>query len=578
MLRSGWTIGNGAGVKKLINDPRHVVREALEGLVLTQPGTALLGDRLIVVQADRVVSATNRARVPVALVSGGGAGHEPAHAGYVGRGMLTAAVSGEVFSSPSVDSVLDVVRAVTGDAGCLLIVKSYTGDRLNFGLAAELARADGLAVEMVVVADDVAVADSDANAGRRGLAGTVLVHKAAGAAAEAGRPLSEVVEVARTVAARLGTMGVGLTAVTLPAVGEPAFTLADDEIELGLGIHGEPGVARGPLVPADALAADIVSRVVAGIEGQPGDRVVALVGSAGATPPMELSIVTRAVAAELSHRALELVRVWAGLVMTSLDMAGVSVTLLRLPTEDAGAALLHLLDAPTAAAWPGHGPAAVPRLEVLPLPAPTDIAADAGHHDPRVRSAIDAACRAVLAAEDELTRLDALVGDGDLGAALARGARAWLTHPVEGSAGWQLRALTDQVRREVGGTSGPLYAAGLLRAAEALTEGATWPDAFAAGVAAVAELGGAVVGDRTMLDALVPAATAARGGLSAAVAAAQQGAEETRAMIARRGRSSYLGARVHGHPDPGAVAITTWLGAVQDSWGDASRSATRSPE
>ena len=184
-------------MKKLINDPQHVVAESLAGLVLSQPGTALLTDRLIVVRHDRVVTEANRGTVPVALISGGGAGHEPAHAGYVAAGMLTAAVSGEVFASPSVDAVLDGIHAVTGDAGALLIVKSYTGDRLNFGLAAELARAEGLPVEVVVVADDVAILDSDANAGRRGLAGTVLVHKVAGAAAESGRRLPEVAELAR---------------------------------------------------------------------------------------------------------------------------------------------------------------------------------------------------------------------------------------------------------------------------------------------------------------------------------------------------------------------------------------------
>lgn len=553
-------------MKKLINDPRHVVREALEGLVLTQAGTALLGDRLIVVRADRVVTDENRANVPVALVSGGGAGHEPAHAGYVARGMLTAAVSGEVFSSPSVDAVLDGIRAVTGDAGCLLIVKSYTGDRLNFGLAAELARTEGLAVEMVVVADDVAITDSDANAGRRGLAGTVLVHKAAGAAAEAGRSLAEVAEIARTVAAGLGTMGVGLSAVTLPAVGEPAFALGDDEIELGLGIHGEPGVSREKSLPVDGLVANMVERIVADRGLGPADRVVALVGSAGATPPMELNIVTRAVAAELIREEIELTRIWSGLVMTSLDMAGMSVTLLRLPGGETGTELLALLDAPTtSAAWPGRAAAGVPRLEVLSLPAPPDVGPEADPHDARVRAAIDAACRALLEAEDELNRLDGVVGDGDCGSALARGAWAWLVHPVEGSAARQLRALSDSARREVGGTSGPLYAAGLLRASEALAAGTDWPTAFRAGVDAVAELGGASVGDRTMMDALVPAAHDASKGLVAATAAARHGAESTVEQTARRGRSSYLGDRVHGHPDPGAVAVTVWLEAMRDA-------------
>jgi triose/dihydroxyacetone kinase / FAD-AMP lyase (cyclizing) len=550
--------------KKLINDPAKVVRESLEGAVWTQPGTALLGDRLIVVRADRVVNHDNRADLPVALVSGGGAGHEPAHAGYVAAGMLTAAVSGEVFSSPSVDAILDAIRAVTGNAGCLLIVKSYTGDRLNFGLAAEIARGDGLAVEMVVVADDVAIVESDANAGRRGLAGTVLVHKAAGAAAAAGRPLADVAAVARLVTVRLGTIGVGLSGVTVPGADGPGFVLADGEVEVGLGIHGEPGVARESLRPVDALVDDLVRRIASDRDLVPGSRVVALVGSAGATPPMELNIVTRAVALTLGSLGLELERLWQGLVMTSLDMVGISVTLLGLPAGKEGDDLLALLDAPTSSlAWPGGPIAQPPKLLIVDVPETASPEAESEDaHDQRVRAAIDAACRALLDQEAELTRLDQIVGDGDLGTALARGARAWLADPAAGSAARQLRRLSEHARRVIGGTSGPLYAVGLHRSAEALATGATWADAFTAGVSAITELGGAVVGDRTMVDALAPAAQAAVDGLDAVVEAARRGAESTRQQVARRGRSSYLGERVRGHPDPGAVAVTVWLSAM----------------
>lgn len=552
-------------MKKLINDPAAVVRESLEGLLLTQAGNALLADRLVVVRADRVVTDANRATVPVALLSGGGAGHEPAHAGYVAPGLLTAAVSGDVFSSPSVDAVLDGIRAVTGDAGILLIVKSYTGDRLNFGLAAELARAEGLHVRVVVVADDVAIADDDANAGRRGLAGTVLVHKVAGAAAAAGATLAEVAEVAGQVAATVGTIGVGLSAVTVPAAGVPAFVLGDDEVEVGLGIHGEPGVRRERLRSADALVADLVERVITDRGLRAGHRVVALVGSAGATPPMELSIVARAVAAELDRRGVELLRLWSGPVLTSLDMAGVSVTLLPVPAGQSGENLLRRLDAPTGAvAWPGGSGGHRPELTIVAVRPQAAEAQDDGDHDERVGAAIDAALRAILEHEAELTRLDQVVGDGDLGTALARGARAWLAAPVRGPADQLLRGLSEQFRREVGGTSGPLYAAGLLRAAETVARGGDWPAAFAAGVAAITELGGAAVGDRTMIDALEPAARSAPHGLAAAVDAARQGADATIDLVARRGRSSYLGERVRGHPDPGAVAVTVWLSAARD--------------
>jgi dihydroxyacetone kinase len=426
-----------------------------------------------------------------------------------------------------------------------------------------LARAEGLLVEVAVVADDVAIVDSDANAGRRGLAGTVLVHKIAGAAAESGRPLPAVAELARAVAANLGTMGVGLTPVTVPAAGEPAFTLDDDEIELGLGIHGEPGIRREKLRAADLLVADLVERIVADRGLVEGDRVVALVGSTGATPPMELNIICRALAIELSERGIGLLRLWSGLVMTSLDMAGFSITLLGVADVYRGADILTLLDSPTGSlAWPGGGPGEVPELRLVPVPRPDPAPLLASDHDDQTRAAIDAICRALLDQEAELTRLDQVVGDGDLGTALARGARAWLRDPIDGSAAQLLRRLSEYARREIGGTSGPLYAAGLLRASERLADGAGWPHAFVAGVESIKELGGAAVGDRTMIDALEPAAAAAGEGLAAAVAAARAGAASTTANVARRGRSSYLGDRVRGHPDPGAVAVAVWLTAI----------------
>src|SRR5476649_2395047 len=228
-------------MKKLINDVSTVVPDMLDGLAALNPGLSLLQGTTIIVRADAEAVA---ARGEIALISGGGSGHEPAHGGYVGPGMLSAAVAGEVFTSPSTDAVLDAIRAVAGPAGVLLIVKNYTGDRFNFGLAAEIARAEGIAVEMVIVADDVALSAHGEHAGRRGLAGTVFLHKIAGAAAAEGRPLSEVAQIARDTAASLGTMGVALTPCTVPAAGKPGFELADDEIEWGLGIHGEHAVER----------------------------------------------------------------------------------------------------------------------------------------------------------------------------------------------------------------------------------------------------------------------------------------------------------------------------------------------
>ena len=561
-------------VKKLINAADDVVGEALDGLTLTAAGIARLSGSTTAVRSD---VAAVRAAGQVALLSGGGAGHEPAHAGYIGRGMLTGAVAGEVFTSPSVDAVLDAIRAVATGGGVLLIVKNYTGDRLNFGLAAELARAEGVAVATVVVADDVALA-AEGGAGRRGLAGTVLVHKVAGAAAEAGLPLAEVAERAQRAADAVGTMGLALSPCVVPAAGKPGFFLDADEIEWGLGIHGEPGIERATLQPVH----DVVDRLVTAITADrgigPGSRVALLVNGLGATPPMELSIVADAAVRDLRRRDVVVERVWAGNFLTALDMAGCSLSLL--PVDDD---LLTALDAPTTApAWPRAGSLGGAVLDAPPAdpPAAGELAAD----DP-VRRALEAVAEVLVAQRDRLTELDREVGDGDLGISLARGAAAVLAecpgYPGDDGPAAVLRAVSATVRRSVGGTSGPLYAVLLLRAAAALTApGAgtgprAWADALRAATDGVREIGGAEVGDRTMLDALAPAAVTFSAqleegadwqtALTAAVEEAKDGADATAGVIARLGRSSYLGDRVLGHPDPGAEAVAVWLAAIRDS-------------
>jgi dihydroxyacetone kinase len=573
-------------VKKLINDPAGVVAESLDGLTRTSAAVARLDGSTTAIRSD---VARLRETGRVALLSGGGAGHEPAHAGYVGDGMLTAAVAGEVFTSPSVDAVLDGIRAAASPGGVLLIVKNYTGDRLNFGLAAELARAEGIETATVVVADDVALAAAD-GAGRRGIAGTVLVHKVAGAAAAAGLPLAEVAARAQRVADTVGTMGVALSACTVPAAGQPSFLLDGDEIEWGLGIHGEPGVERGILLPVRETVARLTQAILTDRGVEPGARVAVLVNGLGATPPMELSIMADAVAHDLAARDITVERVWAGNFLTALDMAGASLSIL--PVDDE---LLAALDAPTTApAWPAvvapPSPAVIPAPPAAPAPAGELPATDP------VRRALEAVAETLISARDELTDLDREVGDGDLGISLARGAAAILAecpqYPGAEGPGAVLRAASATVRRSVGGTSGPLYAVLLLRAAATFATAsgadsarsdlaqpgggqgspADWARAFSAGVAGVREVGDAAVGDRTMVDALQPAADTfaeriATGAdwpeaLEAAVQAAKQGAAATADVRARLGRSSYLGDRVLGHPDPGAVAVGLWLASV----------------
>ncbi|HEX3860306.1 MAG TPA: dihydroxyacetone kinase family protein [Stellaceae bacterium] len=561
-------------MKKLINDPRHVVREMLEGLVDLTPGQALLDNEDVVIRADLP---PRDARREVAVLSGGGSGHEPAHAGYVGAGMLHAAVAGDVFTSPSVDAVLAAIRAVAGPAGVLLVIKNYTGDRLNFGLAAELARSSGIPVETVVVADDVALRDTVEPERRRGIAGTVLVHKVAGAAAAAGLPLAAVAQEARAAAAALGTMGVALGPCTVPAAGRPGFALGDDEIELGLGIHGERGVARTTLRRADELADTILTAILSDDALGRGDRVALLVNGLGGTPPMELAVVARRAIAGLRERGLIVARAWSGNLLTALEMPGMSLTVL--PVDDAR---LQRLDAPTVApAWPGdgriasarhlvRGPAAAP-----PEPEPSRPVTPDGE---MIRRGALAVAAALEAAEAHLTELDAAAGDGDLGASMTRGAAAIRALPEatwSAAPGTALTRMADTLRRAIAGSSGPFYATALLRAAQTLPEIPTardWSAALSAGVKAIAELGGARPGDRTMLDALQPAADTFAAGLAAgksaaeawgiAVAAAQQGAATTAAMYPRLGRASYLGERAIGIPDAGAAAVVVWARAA----------------
>ena len=550
-------------MKKLVNDPAEVVSEMLQGFVLTNPGIALLDDG-VVVRADH---AALRLAGQVALVSGGGAGHEPAHAGYVGPGMLTAAVAGDVFTSPSVDAVLTAVRAVGGPGGVLLIVKNYTGDRLNFGLAAEIARTEGLDVEMIVVADDAALAADGNNAGRRGLAGTVLVHKIAGAAAEAGLPLAAVKQEAMKAAESIATMGVALSACTVPAAGKPGIELGADEIEWGLGIHGEPGVERGEIRPADEVIDTLLARLVADRGINAGDRVALLVNNLGGTPTMELGIIAGRAVTFLAEQGITLERAWVGSFLTALEMAGCSLSLARVNDQ-----MLTRLDAPTQTiAWPAAHVGRVAREIATPRQDQEIVAVSTIQlaESSSLWRAVEAVCVRLIAAEQELTDLDQLVGDGDLGLSLARGARAILNDKPQydgtGDAS-VLRGIAGTVRRVVGGTSGPLYAALILRISATLSAGEPWPVAFEAGVDAIAELGGARTGDRTMLDALIPAAAALRSGaLADALAAARVGTEETADILALRGRSSYLGDRVLGVVDPGARAVVIQLEAIHSA-------------
>ena len=557
-------------MKKLVNDPRSIVREMLEGQVALNAAQTLLEGENVVLRADPGPPGSAQ----VAIISGGGSGHEPAHTGYVGAGMLHAAVAGDVFTSPSTDAVLAAIRAASGPAGALLVVKNYTGDRLNFGRAAEMARAEGIAVEAVVVADDVALRDTVEPARRRGIAGTVLVHKVAGAASAAGLDLASVAAEARAAAAKLGTMGVALGACTVPG-GRPGFVLADDEMELGLGIHGEAGVRRAKLLPADALVDELLDTILADLALPSGARVALLVNGLGGTPPMELAVVARRALTALRDRGLDVVRAWSGNLLTALEMPGMSLSVMAV--DDAR---LARLDAPTgASAWPGSGHLgeAVRALRATaPAQAPPDVPLTAAGL--AVKRAALSAADALARAESLLTELDSIAGDGDLGLSMTRGAAAiralpetaWATPAIA------LAQMSSVLSRAIAGSSGPFYATALLRAARNLPDDPVaddWAAAFAAAVSSIGELGGAKPGDRTMLDALLPAANTLASGLAGgtapreawahAVQAARVGAAATARMHPRLGRAAYLGERVLGTPDAGAEAVVIWLAAIE---------------
>ena len=320
-------------MKKLINSVDNVEQEMILGMVKAYPGYVKKLD------CGNVVVRAKKKEDKVALISGGGSGHEPAHGGYVGEGMLDCAVAGTVFTSPTPDQIYEGIKAVATDKGVLMVVKNYTGDVMNFEMAAEMAQADGIPVEYVVTNDDVAVKDSLYTTGRRGVAGTVFVHKIAGAKAESGADLKEVHRVAQKVVDNVRTMGMALTPCTVPAAGKPGFTLKDDEMEIGIGIHGEPGIHREKVKPADEIAEMLLDKILADIDYS-GKEVAVMINGSGGTPLMELYIINNKVNDYLKEKGIKIYKTYVGNYMTSIEMAGFSITLLRLDNE-----MKELLDA-----------------------------------------------------------------------------------------------------------------------------------------------------------------------------------------------------------------------------------------
>ena len=544
------------------NDADTVVDDTLAGLARIAPIALTARDAAFRIAIDR-----ERDDQRVAVISGGGAGHEPAHAGFVGRGMLTAAVSGDLFTSPSVEAVLAAIRAVTGPAGALLIIKNYTGDRLNFGLAAERARGEGYAVETAIVADDISLPDTVA---ARGLAGTVLVHKIAGHAAAHGADLAEVHRQAETAAASMASIGLALSSATLPGA-----TRETRPPELGLGIHNEPGVRE--VAPVDAREAVALALAPlldkardAGLLDQP---CAVLVNNMGGCSPQEMHVLLNEVIAQAPDGLIETAVVPASL-MSSMNMHGFSITLLALDETRRAA-----LAAPVAAiGWPGA--CDVQAIETATLNQPDDSARGPGAQDASMAALMAAVCQAVVAERKRLDDLDAAAGDGDTGTAFARGANA-VAHAVEaqrlstGEPARMAREIGDILARDMGGSSGVLLSILAMATGNALAEGRDLATALSAGVARMQHHGGAARGDRTLLDALCPALDAlaesglSRKGWQQAAQAARDGAEATAEMRqAGAGRAAYVRAdALAGHVDPGAQAMVTIVAAVAHGLG-----------
>ena len=526
-----------------MNEKENIITDAVDGIVMASGGKLA---RLDGYPHIRVVARADWDDARVALISGGGSGHEPAHAGFVGEGMLTAAVCGDVFASPSVDAVLAAILAVTGAGGCLLIVKNYTGDRLNFGLAAERARAFGLSVDMVVVDDDVALPDFD-NA--RGVAGTLFVHKIAGALSESGADLETITAAAQKVIAGTKTIGMSLDTCTVP--GSPKENrIPRGMAELGLGIHGEPGVEQIAFEGARQAMEAVVSKLADVMSDRPH---VVILNNLSGTSALEMAVLANELCrSKIGEHLHHLIGPSA--IMTSLDMNGFSVSVYPADTQE-----LELLGQPTPlSAWPSM--VKIEPLATIALPDGLTPTQPLPSEHAATRELLTQCCNILIEAERDLNLLDAKSGDGDTGSTLAHAAHALLDAldrlPLADQT--QLfRAIGLELSQTMGGSSGVLLAIFFAATGDGAASGLSMDEALTAGLTRMQAIGGASLGDRTMVDALAPALAALPEGLEAAAHAARKGADETAGMLeAKAGRSSYLSARqLEGNVDPGAEAV-----------------------
>ena len=570
--------------KKLINAPEDIIDHALEGMLSAHP------DMLMIEGATgRAVVAKDGPRDgKVGIVIGGGSGHEPAFAGYVGRGLADAAAVGNVFASPSPEQIMDAARAADGGAGVMFLYGNYTGDVLNFDMAAEECETIGVPARSVAVTDDVASAPKDRVGERRGIAGDFFVFKIAGAAAEQGRDLDACYAAAQKANDNCRSMGVALTACSMPQTGKPNFHIGHDEMEIGMGVHGEPGMRRGKLETADSVTDELINAILKDMPLGCGDKVAVLVNGLGATGPLELYIIHRRVAQILSDLGVSIHHSWVGEYCTSLEMAGASVTLLKLDDD-----LTTLLDLPCK----------TPALTVSGQMAPVGTRTKRHHAAVNAKAAVDVAsldnsgdvtpaifknmmihvADAIRTNRDWLSELDGVIGDGDHGITMDIGWTA-VRENIENTEFQTITELSEVMAKSfldaVGASSGPLYASAFRKAGQSVAsrlnlDAAAMVDWIEGICTGIQSRGGAQVGDKTMIDAWVPAVAKAKealqsgadthGCLTAAIAGATSGRDFTATIESRRGRSAKLGDRSLGHVDPGAASAVVILTAMSDA-------------
>lgn len=574
-------------MKKIINKPETLVREMCNGLVLAHPNLEFNSKYKIIKKKE-----LNQDKVT--LISGGGSGHEPAHAGFVGKGMLDVAVAGDVFASPSQIQVYQAIRTSASNKGTLLIIKNYSGDIMNFKNAAHLAGEDGIVVDFVKVDDDIAVEDSLYTVGRRGVAGTVLVHKIAGAAAEAGMALDQVKEAAQKAIDHTKSIGFAFTSCTVPAKGTPTFTLEDNEMEYGVGIHGEPGIRREKIVPADELAGRMVTALFdkLKIDDNAEQEVAVLINGFGATPMQELYLLNNSVIRELSSRNKKVYKVFVGNFMTSIDMAGASVSIMKLDDQ-----LKQLLAEPCdTPALVVHEPFEQVNFTEVVLEQEENksvsFTCETNEDYSTIESnqfslnnliyLIDKMSEVIIENEVPFCELDAHAGDGDFGMSVAKGFKQLKTEWKDiisnhtSDIGDFLDACSLIIMEHCGGASGPIWGSAFRAASKhagdkkelSVQEFAGMMSAVVKGIQDTGERSfgrGAVVGDKTLIDALAPYAesweqSALQGDdiKTASVKAANaavQGAKQTESIVARMGRAGTVGERSIGYPDAGAYAL-----------------------